>query len=267
MSIVPHSPDLPAIAPERSLLDVETGRAIQEVQAKLLIAKKFPRDIMGAYYRIMKEFERPSLAERAVYSFPRGGQAVTGPSIRMAEVLARNWGNMEYGIKVLERKDGKSSCEAYAWDMETNLRIPKGFEVVHKRDTKQGSKILTDERDIYELEANMGSRRVRACILGIIPVDFVEDALEVAKKTLSGKGVHESVDQRIKKVVMAFKALGVTPDMLQKRLGHALEVTSPDEFVELQGIYNALKDKTAKREDFFELTKKLDDLTEEAMPR
>ena len=263
MSMVQYNPaeqtDLPA-AQDRGLIDVETGRAIQQVQAALAIAKRFPRDEMAAYYRTMKAFERTSLAEKALYSYPRGGQSVTGPSIRMAEVLARNWGNVECGVRELERKDGKSVAEAFCWDLETNFKEVKIFEVAHRRDTKGGGKILTDERDIYEIVANMGSRRKRACILSVIPIDFVEDAIDVVKKTLAKGSGNGSLDQRIKKVVMAFKALGVTPEMLEKRLGHPMAETIPDEFVELQGIFNALKDKTAKREDYFELTKKLDDI-------
>ena len=242
------------ISPQKSHMEsVEQARAIQQVQAQLVNAKRFPRDSMAAYTRIMKEFERYSLAESATYSYPRGGQTVTGPSIRLAEVMARNYGNMENGIVELDRRDGKSICESYAWDLETNVKERRAFEVAHVRDTKQGPKPLTDERDIRELIANIGSRLKRACILALIPTDFVEDAVKQVKQTLAKGQKNEPWEDRVKRVIMLFKTQGVTQEMLESRLGHKITELIPDELVELQGIYNALKDKTAKREDYFQL--------------
>lgn len=263
MSTMTVQPDLLPASPQKSLLDVEQARAIQQVQAQLMISKRFPRDTMAAYIRIMKEFERPSLAKIALYTYPRGGQTVSGPSIRMAEVLARNFGNLEFGIRELERRDGKSVCEAYCWDTETNVRFPKQFEVAHIRDTKQGPKPLTDERDIYELIANMGSRRMRACILSLIPADFVEDAVERVRKILALGDKSELWDDRIKKLLLGFKTLSITQKMIEGRLGHPVLEMIPDQLVELQGIYNSIKDKSATREDFFDVKGNLDDLVGE----
>lgn len=72
---------------------------------------------------------------------------------------------------------------AYAWDLETNTRVTKIFGVEHKRDTRNGSYALTDSRDIYEATANFGARRMRACILGVIPGDVVDMAVNECKET------------------------------------------------------------------------------------
>ena len=50
------------------------SRQAQEVQAAMVIAKKFPRDVYAAFERIKKACERRLLAENAVYEYPRGGQ-------------------------------------------------------------------------------------------------------------------------------------------------------------------------------------------------
>src|SRR5690606_13682459 len=120
---------------------------------------------------------RPFLAQQAIYAYPRGPQTVTGPSIRLAEAMAQAWGNLDCGIREISQADGVSVAEAYAIDLETNIRISKTFHVRHVRDTKQGKKRLTDSRDIYELVANQGARRLRACILGILPGDVVDAAV------------------------------------------------------------------------------------------
>ena len=67
-------------------------RQAQEVQAAMVIAKKFPRDEAKAFDKIMRSCQRKGLAEQAEYTYPRGGQKVMGPSIRLAESIAQNWG-------------------------------------------------------------------------------------------------------------------------------------------------------------------------------
>ena len=78
------------------------SRQAQEVQAAMVIAKRFPRDEVESYNRIMQSCKRKSLAESAMYEYPRGGTKVTGPSIRLAEAMAQNWGNLDFGITELE---------------------------------------------------------------------------------------------------------------------------------------------------------------------
>lgn len=90
------------------------SRQAQEVQAAIVLAKRFPRDEFEATERIKRACQRKSLADQAVYSYPRGKECVSGPSIRLAETLAKTWGNIDYGIIELEQKDGSSEMMAYA---------------------------------------------------------------------------------------------------------------------------------------------------------
>jgi hypothetical protein len=234
-----------------SMAQVSESRAVAEVQAQYVIAKKFPRDENASYMRIMKACERPFLAEQAMYAYPRGGQLVTGPSIRLAEAMAQSWGNIDCGIREISQSDGMSVAEAFAIDLETNTRITKTFHVPHSRDTKQGKKRLTDSRDIYELVANQGSRRLRACILGIIPGDVIDAAVGRCGKTLESSDV--PMEDQIRKLVLAFDEIGVKTDHLEKRLGHKLDATIPQEIVTLRGIYKSIKDGMADRSQFFDI--------------
>lgn len=230
-------------------------RQAQEVQASMIIAKKFPRDELYAYNKIRKACKRKGLAETAVYSYPRGGVKVEGPSIRLAEVVAQNWGNIDYGIIELKRTGGQSEMMAYAWDMETNTRSTKIFTVSHVRDKKSGNVNLTDERDIYEISANMGARRMRSCILAIVPQDIVEDAVMECKATLTG-AYKEPLKDRIKKMVALFEDKhGIVKEMIEDRFGYSLESLSENDFVSLRTIYNSLEDKMSKREDWFVIKK------------
>ena len=241
---------------------IEASRAIAEAQGKLVIAKRFPRDEVEAYAKAMEACQRPTMAAKAFYSFPRGGQTVEGPTIRFAEELARCWGNIDYGIKELSQDDGKSEMQAYAWDLETNAQSVQNFTNPHQRE--QGKKMvkLTSQRDIYENNANMATRRLRSRILAILPSWFVEDAIEECKKTLAGRNDTPLID-RVKKMVVAFAKIGVTQEQIEKRLKKKIDTMNADDFVEYTGIYNAIKQGESKIAEWFESDPVASDLTNE----
>ena len=48
------------------------ARTVAEVKAQVLMSRQFPRDPRSCMERILRECERPTLAEKATYTFPRG---------------------------------------------------------------------------------------------------------------------------------------------------------------------------------------------------
>ena len=241
----------PVVKEESSLMQTNEARAVAEVQAAYVIAKKFPRNEHQSYMKILEACKRPFLAEHAMYTYPKGGSLVNGASIRLAEVLAQSWGNLDCGVRELSQSNGVSVAEAYCIDLETNMRNVKIFHVPHVRDTKKGRQKLTDARDIYELVANQGSRRLRACILAVLPIDVQEAAIAQVKKTLESGEL--PLADRIRMMVAKFDELGVKVEHLEKRLGHKLDATIPQEIVTLQGIFKSIKDGFSGREDFFDI--------------
>ena len=240
---------------------IEASRAVAEAQGKLIIAKRFPRDEVQAYAKAMEACQRVTMAEKAFYSFPRGGQTVEGPTIRFAEELARCWGNIDYGIKELSQDDGKSEMQAYAWDLETNAQSVQNFTNPHQREQGKKMVTLTSQRDIYENNANMATRRLRSRILAILPSWFVEDCIAECKKTLAGQNETPLVD-RVKKMVVQFAKLGVTQEQIESRLKKKIDTMNADDFVEYIGIYNAIKQGESKIAEWFEAEKVASDLTE-----
>ena len=231
-----------------------TGRYIQEVQGMIIMAKKFPRDQFAAYNRIMEACKRKSLAEVAQYEFPRGGEKVTGPSIRLAEVLAQNWGNISTGIIELEQNYGESKVMAFAWDLETNYREERIFTVKHERKAKGAIKKLDDPRDIYELVANLGARRKRSCILAVIPKDIVEAAEAQCEETLKKSNATKPLTDRIRDMFTKFQQdFSVTKDMIEEFIGCRAEAFTERDVLKLGRVYNSLRDGMAKREDFFNI--------------
>ncbi|HDR5039342.1 TPA: hypothetical protein QCR75_005813, partial [Bacillus anthracis] len=226
----------------------------------MVIAKRFPRDEYDAYNRIMKACERPLLAENAMYEYPRGATKVTGPSIRLAEAMAQSWGNIDFGIMELDQKNGESTVMAYAWDLETNTRQTKVFQVKHERKAKGRINKLDDPRDIYEMVASQGARRMRACILGVIPGDVVDAAVEKCKETIK-KGNKEPLEDRVKKMITVFdNEFKVNKDALEKYIGCVADAFTENDVIRLKNVYRSLRDGMAKREDYFEIQKPKKDI-------
>ena len=161
--------------------DAVAVRIAKEVEGAMIVAKRFPRDEFVCTDRIKKAMSRPRLAEKAEYEFPRGGSKVSGASVHALRAVKAAWGNIQSGWVEIERKLGQSTVIAYAMDLETNARAEITFQVRHMRDTKQGPKPLTEERDIYEMVANVAARRERKCLQDIIPADIVDDAVDAAR--------------------------------------------------------------------------------------
>lgn len=219
-----------------------TTRQAQEVQAAMIVAKRFPRDERESCNRILNACNRRSLAESAIYSFSRGGSEVTGPSIRLAECLAQNWGNIDFGYIELEQKNGESQVMAYAWDLETNTRQSKVFSVPHIRKTKNGAYPLTDPRDIYEMVANQASRRVRSCILAIIPGDVIDMAINQCDLTLKSAASGMALEDRIAEMVQRFAEYEVTPEQLRAYIGKNVEAFTENDVIRLGKVYRSIKD-------------------------
>lgn len=238
----------------QTMVEVAGTRAEHEVQAAFVIAQKFPRDEQTCYRDIINSCKRPFLAEQAMYAYPRGGTLVTGPSIRLAEAMAQSWKHLDFGIEEVSQTNGVSVAKAFCIDLQKNTRSTKTFYVKHERHTKTGVKKLTDPREIYELVANQGARRLRACILAVLPGDVVEAAVDQCKKTLESSDV--PIADRIRRMVLAFDELGVKVEHLEKRLGHKLDAVIPTEIVTLQSIHKSLRDGMANREDFFDFGNK-----------
>ena len=238
------------LAERNAQTEMMVARQAQEVQVAMITAKKFPRDEFSAIERIKATCQRMTLAEQAIYSYPKGGQNVSGPSIRLAEAIAQGWGNIDAGVIELSNQNGKSEMMAYAWDLETNTRITKTFSIEHVRDTRKGRVSLTDARDIYEATANFGARRVRACILAIIPGDITEMAVNECKKTLTSKETRP-VEEIVKGLIDGFKKYGVEKSQLEHYIGKQLTTCTKEDLIELRGVWKSISDGQTKVSDYF----------------
>lgn len=221
---------------------VEQSRAVAEVQAAVVVAQRTPRSTADALKEMREVCRIDGMAQQAFFRFSRGGGQVSGSTVHLARELARIWGNIVYGLVELSRDDERHQSEmmAYAWDMQTNARAQTTFIVPHVRDTKGGAKLLTDVRDIYETNANMGARRLREQIFAVLPVWFREEAEALCRETLENGGGKPLV-QRIADMVSAYEGIGITRAQLEQKQGRKVDALTAEDVAALGIVFRSIK--------------------------
>jgi len=237
------------VQPVSALISVEQQRAVAEVQARMIVARNNPRKRFDAMELILNDCTRPTLAEAALYQYSKGGTSISGASIKLAEAIAMRWGNIASGIKELSRGQGYSECVAYAWDLESGFYDERQFHVRHRIDTRSGGRDLTDERDIYELIANLGQRRKRAVLLTVLGDEVVNAAIAACEETLTATA--DTSPEALKRIVGAFSEFGVSQRQIETRCQCHLAAIRPAQVIQLRKIYTSLKDGMSEPRDWF----------------
>lgn len=246
--------DLDRIAQPRTVAtqatQVEQARAVAEVQAAVVVAQNVPRDRAAAEAEMRDSCSRPGLAERAFYSVPNRGN---GPTVHLARELARIWGNVQYGVHELRRDDenGISEVQAFAWDVQTNVRSTRTFQVPHQRMKGRNRQPLTDLGDVYLNNQNVGARAVRECIFTVLPPWFTEEAQAICHRTLQGGANTTPLADQIAAMVKAFRDLGVDEAAIEKRLGKKRGQWGPGELAQARVIYAEVNRGEVRVEDAF----------------
>jgi hypothetical protein len=236
------------------------ARAIAEIQAAIIIAKKYPRNEEASFQRLMKACDRFGFADAAAYAFKRGAKKnpvtgdwednmVTGPAAPMVREACRIWGNSRSGLLVVHETKDTRKIRGWAWDLETNTykeaedefeKLVERKVKVNGRNTNETEWVVPNERDLRELTNRRGAILVRNCQLDIMPKDYIEDALDRAQQTVE-KGARTDPDAW-KKIANAFGELNISVDQLFKYLHHPLQESSPKELVTLRAIWKSISD-------------------------
>ncbi len=249
--VMPNNKEMD-VRSDTSLLEVDSARAVAQIQGAMMVAKKFPRDEVQAMNRIMAAAGRRKVAEQAEYEYSKGGSNIAGPSIRAAETISQAWGNMISGITEVMRDENKkeSLMLAYAADMETNNWKFIEWRVPHTIDKTGGQqKALTSGRDIYERIMNDGSRRLRNVLLAAIPSDVTDSFIEKCNETLSKSDT--PLKDRLSQMITAMAEFGVTQPMIENKMGCAYSAITERQLAQLRRIYQAIKDGFYKVSDYF----------------
>jgi len=186
-----------------------------EIDMQVATAKQYPRDLK----LFQKNCETmiaysPEVAAACNYSLTKGGKIITGPSIRLAEIILSNWGNMRAAARVLGH-DGKNvSVQAVCHDLESNVKIDVE---VQRRITDKHGKTYRDDM-IQTTTSAAVSIGIRNALFKVVPNIFTQQLSELARKNARGKKDDFSV--RIANAIEHFNSqYGVPEDIILGKLG------------------------------------------------
>ncbi len=184
-----------------------------EVETQLAAAHRYPRSVKRALdtARTMAMLSR-DVAESCMYALPRGGKSITGPSVRLAEVMASAWGNLQIGSRVVEVTDKEVVAEGFAWDLENNNRIR--IEARRRITNKGGKRFDDDMIGVTGMAAS--SVALRNAIFRIIPRAYVDTVYQEAIRVAVGDA--KTLDQRRGETVARLQRGGIAIERILARI-------------------------------------------------
>jgi hypothetical protein len=237
---------LPALA-QASPLAISLARA--EIDQQISTAHAYPRSIDRAVKNSLTLATMDEqAAEECIYALPRGGKPIKGASVRLAEIVASQWGNNRVGARVVhvDRDEKFVEAEGVYHDLETNAAITSR---VRRRIVDAKGRLFSDDMIIVTGNAAAAIAK-RNAILGGVPRAVWRKAYEAAEKVIVGDVKTLSV--RREGAIRAFAAFGVTPAQIFTALGvSGLDDIGLSHIPELIGMHSALKSGEVEVEEMF----------------
>jgi hypothetical protein len=219
-----------------------------EIDIQISTAKAFPRSNKMFLDRALSMATlNEDIAASCAYALPRGGKALEGPSVRLAEIVCSSYGNIRAGARVIAN-DGKTiTAQGICHDLESNYCVT--VEVKRKITDRNGR---TYNEDMQVVTGNAACAiAYRNAVFKVVPSALVNDIYEKAKEV--AKGTAETLVQRRDKAVKYFKDLGVS----EKQICEVLEVKKVedidlDKLATLRGMATLIKNGESTIKDLFE---------------
>ncbi|MFC3107386.1 hypothetical protein ACFOFO_05340 [Undibacterium arcticum] len=236
---------------EQEVMTIESGTIAllnkSEIEQQVATAHKFPRSIKKFRDETMQMVTlTEKIAGECIYSLPRGGKTIEGPSARFAEVIASAWGNSRAGARVVSDQGEFVTAQGVFHDLEKNVAIT--YEVQRRITDKAGRRFATD---MIGVTANAAcSIALRNAILKGVPKAFWADMYDAARATVMGD--FKTLANRRADAIKAFQSYGVTQEQICATLGvSGIEDIGLEKLVTLRGILTAIKDGDTTPEQAF----------------
>lgn len=185
-----------------------------EVEAQLDAAHRHRRSVT-AFLREAGTLAtlNQEIAEACIYSVPRGGKQITGPSVRLAEICASAYGNLHIGARVVDIEEKQIVAQGVAWDLEKNLRVT--MEVRRPIVNKSGKRF---NDDMINTTGNAAaSIALRNAIFRVVPRAYVDNLFAKVRSVAVGDA--KTLSQRRQEVVDRLMKITVPQDRIFARLG------------------------------------------------
>lgn len=225
--------------------------AIQRAEADMAIttAKKYPRDVAQSIKTCRElALRSASIAKTCNYAVPRAGRQLIGPSVHFARIVAYAWGNSTALSRVVGADRQNVHLQGVFHDLQSNVRI--GIEMDWPVQPPK-----TDSPERWADQINLAKRAgaavaLRSAIFNVIPMALFNDIAEEAKGVAVGEG--KTFIESRNNAIAAFKAMGVTQEMIYRALGiGGLESITTDHLIYLHAVMTSIKDSAMTVQEVF----------------
>lgn len=233
------------------VMSVETGTvamlAAAEIDQQISTAKKYPRSLQSFRQEAMSMVTLNELvAQECIYSLPRDGKTIEGPSARFAEIIVSAWGNCRSGARIVNEGNEFVTAQGVCHDLQRNVSIT--FEIQRRITNRQGRRFSAD---MIAVTGNAASSiALRNAILKVVPKAFWSDIYQAARQTVMGD--FSTLANRRDNAIKAFVAYGVSKEQIFEVLGlKGVEDIGLEHLVTLGGILTAIKEGDTTPEQAF----------------
>lgn len=231
-----------------------------EVDMQISTAKAYPRDVEQSLRRIKELATIDSdTAENCFYALQRGGELIEGISVRFAEIVASQWGNLRVQARIVGN-DGKFiTVQGVAQDLETNFAASVE---VKRRITDRNGKTYSDDMQVVTGNA-AAAIAFRNAVMKVVPYAVTHRIAEEVRNVAKGKAL--SLEQRVSNMLKWYESIGVSRQQVLSHIG----VKSADAITEekadyLRGLAVAIKEGgTTVKETFGDVTGESNAIAEE----
>lgn len=231
--------------------------AMAELNQDVVTAKAYPRSPAVAMRNILElVMMDEQTAKECVYAVPRDGKTIRGPSIRLAEIIASQWGNCHTASRVvhIDKIEKYVESEGIFHDLETGM----------KRTARTRKSIVKNTGALYSQDMIMtagnaaASIAMREAILKGVPKAVWGPAFVHAEKVIRGD-VTTLVERR-DDAMRSLAGLGVTPDRVFAAMGvNGIEELGLDELQDLYTMYQGVKNGDSDVDEVFPAVRKQGD--------
>jgi len=218
-----------------------------EIDIQIATAKRYPRQLSRARERVLEmATATQETAEACFYALPRGGQIITGPSARLAEIVASAYGNVRAGARIVAIEERYVTAQGVCHDLERNVFASTE---VKRRIVDVYGKRYND--DMIMVTSNAACAiALRNAVFKVIPMSLF--AAELAKIRRVAAGDERTMKERLAALVEWYAEQGVSEEQLCAQVGRrSIEDFTLEDVALLRDIANAIKDDALKPQEVF----------------
>lgn len=224
------------------------------IDVQVSTAHQYPRTISRAVANSIQAVTlNEEVASTCTYSVPRGGKAITGPSVHLAKIIVQNWGNIRVGARVISVGEKDVTSEAVCWDLENNIAIQTSV----KRSIMTRKGRMTDDMIVVTGNAT-NSIALRNAVFSVVPRYVTDMVYNAAIQKITGDLSDENklIAKRIKVINALKETYSVSENEILSAIGkESISHVGAGEIATLIGIGQAIKDGDASVNDSFRRSK------------